>query len=58
MTKTCILTFGVDGATFDVIRPRVAAGHLPNFARLIENGVHGDLESTLPPVTSPACPPL
>jgi predicted AlkP superfamily phosphohydrolase/phosphomutase len=56
MTKTRLLIFGVDGATFDLILPWAAAGHLPNFARLIASGVHGDLESTLPPVTSPAWP--
>ncbi len=53
---TRVLIFGVDGATFDLIRPWAAAGHLPNLARLMGNGVHGELESTLPPVTSPAWP--
>ena len=56
MTRTRVLVFGVDGATFDLIRPWAAAGHLPNFARLMESGAHGELESTLPPVTSPAWP--
>ena len=56
MTDSRILIFGVDGATFDLIRPWAAAGYLPNLARLMKNGVHGNLESTLPPVTSPAWP--
>ena len=56
MKQARVLIFGIDGATFDLIRPWAAAGHLPNLARLIETGVHGDLESTLPPVTSPAWP--
>jgi predicted AlkP superfamily phosphohydrolase/phosphomutase len=51
-----LLIFGLDGATFDLIRPWVAQGHLPNLGRLIEGGVSGDLASTLPPVTSPAWP--
>jgi predicted AlkP superfamily phosphohydrolase/phosphomutase len=51
-----LLIFGLDGATFDLIRPWVAQGYLPNLGRLIENGVSGDLASTLPPVTSPAWP--
>jgi predicted AlkP superfamily phosphohydrolase/phosphomutase len=51
-----LLIIGFDGATFDLIRPWAAAGHLPNLARLMDNGVHGDLLSTLPPVTSPAWP--
>ena len=56
MTKHRILIFGVDGATFDLIEPWAAAGYLPNLARLMAVGVHGELESTLPPVTSPAWP--
>ncbi len=50
------LIFGLDGATFDLIRPWVAEGYLPNLGRLIQEGVSGDLASTLPPVTSPAWP--
>ena len=50
------LIFGLDGATFDLIRPWVAQGDLPNLGRLIQEGVSGDLASTLPPVTSPAWP--
>jgi predicted AlkP superfamily phosphohydrolase/phosphomutase len=56
MTRPRVLIFGVDGATFDLIRPWAEAGHLPTFAKLMESGAHGDLESTLPPVTSPAWP--
>ncbi len=56
MTRARLLIFGVDGATFDLIRPWVATGHLPNFGRLMADGVQGELESTLPPVTSPAWP--
>jgi len=51
-----MLVVGLDGATFDLIRPWAAAGHLPTLARLMEEGVHGELRSTLPPVTSPAWP--
>ncbi len=51
-----LLIFGLDGATFDLIGPWVAQGHLPNLGRLMERGVSGDLASTLPPVTSPAWP--
>ncbi|MGD9100118.1 MAG: alkaline phosphatase family protein [Anaerolineae bacterium] len=51
-----LLILGLDGATFDLIRPWVAEGHLPNLGRLMESGVSGDLASTLPPVTSPAWP--
>jgi predicted AlkP superfamily phosphohydrolase/phosphomutase len=51
-----MLVVGLDGATFDLIRPWAAAGQLPNLARLMQEGVHGELRSTLPPVTSPAWP--
>lgn len=51
-----LLIIGFDGATFDLIRPWAEQGHLPNFKALMADGVHGDLLSTLPPVTSPAWP--
>lgn len=51
-----LLIVGIDGATFDLVRPWAQAGHLPNLARLMEGGVSADLASTLPPVTSPAWP--
>lgn len=51
-----LLIIGIDGAPFDLIRPWVEAGHLPNLARLMARGVQADLASTLPPVTSPAWP--
>lgn len=51
-----LLIFGLDGATFDLIRPWVAQGYLPNLAQLMAHGVSGNLASTLPPVTSPAWP--
>ena len=49
-----VLVIGIDGGTWDLIRPWVEAGDLPNLARLMAEGVHGPLESTLPPVTAPA----
>ena len=51
-----LLIIGFDGATFDLIRPWAKMGHLPNLSRIMEGGVHGNLMSTLPPVTSPAWP--
>ncbi|MDY6877647.1 MAG: alkaline phosphatase family protein [Chloroflexota bacterium] len=49
-----VLVIGIDGATFNLIRPWTEAGYLPNLAQLMADGVHGPLESTLPPVTAPA----
>jgi len=51
-----VLVIGIDGGTFDLIRPWVRAGDLPHLARLMTEGVHGPLESTVPPVSSPAWP--
>jgi predicted AlkP superfamily phosphohydrolase/phosphomutase len=45
---------GWDGATFDLMRPWVEAGKLPNIAKLMETGAHGALRSTIPPWTFPA----
>lgn len=49
-----VLVIGIDGGTFDLIRPWAEAGDLPNLGRLMAEGAHGPLESTLPPVTAPA----
>lgn len=51
-----LLILGIDGATFDLVRPWAESGHLPNLQALMSGGVRGDLASTLPPVTSPAWP--
>ena len=53
-SKPGLILFGIDGATFDVIKPAVAAGHLPTVGRLLKEGAHGILKSIIPPVTSPA----
>lgn len=49
-----VLIIGLDGATFDLVKPWAAAGKLPTFKRLLQEGVHGELISTIPPVTAPA----
>ena len=54
MTK--LLIIGLDGATFDLIKPWAAEGKLPTLEKLMNEGTTGNLESTLPPVTSPAWP--
>jgi predicted AlkP superfamily phosphohydrolase/phosphomutase len=52
MRKTLII--GLDGATWDIIKPLAVEGKLPTFKKLMEEGVWGDLESTIPPITNPA----
>lgn len=48
-----VFIFGVDGATFDLIRPWAEQGHLPHFARLMKEGTWGQLAS-VPSMRSPA----
>jgi predicted AlkP superfamily phosphohydrolase/phosphomutase len=49
-----VLIVGLDGATFDIIRPLAHSGKLPHLSRLMETGTSAALRSTLPPVTAPA----
>ncbi len=51
MTDTIVV--GLDGAGFELLGPLVEEGELPALAEIFERGVIGDLESVLPPVTSP-----
>lgn len=47
-----VLLIGIDGATWDVMRPLMEAGELPTFARLVREGWSGKLRS-LEPMVSP-----
>ena len=49
-----VLVIGLDGATFDLIKPWAADGYLPTLKRLLDEGAHGSLRSTVPPMTGPA----
>jgi len=49
-----VLIVGIDGGTFDIILPFVQEGKLPHIQYLMENGSHGYLETTFPPMTFPA----
>jgi len=51
-----VLVIGLDGGTFDIIKPLVARGKLPTIGKLMRNGVYADLISTIPPISSPAWP--
>ncbi len=48
------LVLGLDGATFDVIDPLMAAGRMPVLSELAREGVRARLRSTCPPVSAPA----
>ena len=49
-----VLIVGLDGATFDVLNPLMAAGYMPHLAHLIQTGTAGVLQSTKPPITPAA----
>ena len=51
--KTELLIIGLDAATFDVIKPWVTEGDLPNLARLMKEGASGYL-NTVPNLNSGA----
>src|ERR671919_1479142 len=44
---------GIDGITFSVLDPAFKAGHMPKLKRLLDDGVSGELTSTIPPFTPP-----
>ncbi len=48
-----VMIVGIDGATWSIIRPLMADGVLPNFSRLVKEGVSGPLRTLLPPIESP-----
>ncbi len=45
---------GLDGATFDLLLPRVESGQMPHLAALLERGAWGSLLSTTPPFSAQA----
>jgi len=54
LKNTRVLVLGFDGADWELIFNWAKEEKLPNFRKLIEQGVFGPLESTIPPVTPPA----
>ncbi len=46
--------FGLDGADFNLLRPWLEEGRLPCLARLYQQGAHGPLASTIPPLSPEA----
>ncbi len=49
-----VFVIGLDGGTFDLIRPWAESGKLPAFKKLMDQGAWSDLRSTVPPVTASA----
>lgn len=53
-----LVILGLDGATFQILRPLAEAGIMPTLARFLREGAWGTLRSTRPPVTCPAWPSM
>jgi predicted AlkP superfamily phosphohydrolase/phosphomutase len=49
-----VVVFGIDGATWEIINYLTKQNKLPNFRKIMKDGVFGNLKSTNPPVTCPA----
>ncbi len=53
-TEAKILVIGIDGATFDLIKPWIAQGKLPTLSRLMREGAFGNLSSVPNTNSAPA----
>jgi predicted AlkP superfamily phosphohydrolase/phosphomutase len=51
---TKVLILGLDGATWNLLKPLMNQGKLPILKKLIKNGCSGELESCIPHITFPA----
>lgn len=49
-----VIVIGLDGATWDLLKPWADDGKLPTLKKLMNEGTWGKLESTTPPTTFPA----
>jgi len=54
MSRNKVLIIGLDGATWNLLKPLIKDGKLSTIKKLVDEGVHGDLESSIPHVTFPA----
>jgi predicted AlkP superfamily phosphohydrolase/phosphomutase len=48
------IVIGLDGATFDLIKPWVKEGKLPNIAMMMRDGISSNLKSVHPPISPQA----
>jgi predicted AlkP superfamily phosphohydrolase/phosphomutase len=53
-SKRRVMVIGLDGATFDLLRPWIEDGTMPTLQRLMDSGASGVLTTTLPPISSSA----
>jgi predicted AlkP superfamily phosphohydrolase/phosphomutase len=56
--RSRVLVLGLDGATYDLLRPWFEQGELPNLRHLVERGATGELATVIPPYTPVAWPSI
>ncbi len=49
-----VLIIGIDGGDWNLLRPLMQEGLMPNLRTVVEGGAGGILRSTIPPLTAPA----
>lgn len=52
--KLKVVVIGLDGGTWNIIKPLIEQGKLPTIEKLMKNSCYGDLESSIPHTTFPA----
>jgi predicted AlkP superfamily phosphohydrolase/phosphomutase len=52
--KPRVVVFGINGAEWDIIKPLLLRGEMPNLARVIERGVSGKMRT----ISAPNCPKI
>jgi predicted AlkP superfamily phosphohydrolase/phosphomutase len=52
--KPRVVLFGVNGAEWDIIKPLLLRGEMPNLARVIDRGVSGKMRT----ISAPNCPKI
>ena len=46
-----VLIIGIDGGTWDVLKPAMDAGFMPNLCRFTQSGASSPLSSVIPAIT-------
>ncbi len=53
-TSEKVFVLGLDGGAWNLLKPLMERGHMPNLQKVCSDGVSGILRSTIPPYTAPA----
>lgn len=53
-----IILLGIDGGTFDLLKPWIKKGELSTFKKVLYGGTYGNLKTTIPCLSVPAIPSL